>query len=125
MQHLKDLAAAGYKHGYTNGHGADDTVSSLEWALQHLEGSPGTAATYSQGAIYSLEARLFSAYVISSLAAVKSGNLEFAKAEYDRAATIAKMTDKGPGKIPSIDPVRVEETLALVERRLRQSGVTV
>lgn len=125
MQHLKTLIGSGYRHGYTNGHGADGTVSSLEWALNHLDNEPSTAENYSFHAGSNLESRLFAAYVIRSLACIKLGENDKAKVEYNKAVTLSKLAADSHGLIPSISAEQVEETLALVERRLRLAGVSL
>ncbi len=126
-QHLNDLIAAGYKHGYTNGHGADDTVSSLEWAHSHLRReSDGSAAevaeVYSRNAAGSLEARLFSAYVLRALAFIKLGDRDKAWIEYGKAAELAKLTRQSHGLIPSLTDEQIRETLAVVSSQLPIHG---
>ena len=123
LQHLRDLAAAGYKHGYTNGHGADDTVSGLEWALSHLRGrddqpAAEVAEMYSRTAASNLESRLFAAYVLRALAFIKLGKLDEAWIEYGKAAELAKLTRQSHGLIPSLTDEQLRETMALVSSQL-------
>ncbi len=125
MKNLLTLIGAGYRHGYVNGHGADGTVSDLEWALNHLDSSADTAETYSRNASMDLEARLFGAYVVRSLASLKLGQVDKAKIEYDKAQALAGMSRQSHGLIPTLSADKVEEVLAILERRLRAAGATV
>jgi hypothetical protein len=131
MRQLETLAGAGYRHGYTNQHGADSTVNGIEYALQHLTGDTNashaeTARNSAEHAAYALESRLYATYCVEALALIKLGRGDDAKAAYQRAQTIVELSKQhGPSKIPSIDPQVVEETLAVIERRLRSIGVTL
>jgi Flp pilus assembly protein TadD len=126
MEHLKRLMSADYRFGYTNGHGADGTVRSLEYGLQHLEADDASTAESSAAhAASALESRLFAAYVLRSLAALQLGDRDKAHAEYKKAVALSELASQSYGNIPSLTNPALEETLAVVERRLRQSGVTL
>lgn len=128
MPPLLQLVSAGYHYGSTSNHGFDSTVSSLECALTNLDEDKGNAfaaLAYSENAIQYLEARLLAGYVISSLAAVKAGNLDLAEEEYGRAVLLATLTVKGQCKPRSIDWPTVRLTLGIVERQLKAAGRSV
>ncbi|MBX9951508.1 MAG: hypothetical protein K2Y39_20225 [Candidatus Obscuribacterales bacterium] len=129
MAPLLQLVSAGYHFGHGSTiHGWDSTVSSLECALTNLDEDKGNAfaaAAYSENAIKYLEARLLSAYVISSLAAVKAGNLDLAEEEYGRAVLLATLTVKGQCKPPTIDWPTIRMTLRVVESKLKEAGKSV
>lgn len=129
MAPLLQLVSAGYHFGSgSTNHGWDSTVSSLECALTNLDEDKGNAfaaAAYSENAIKYLEARLLSAYVISSLAAIKAGNLDLAQEEYGRAVLLATLTVKGQCKPPSIDWLTIRITLGMVETKLKRAGRNV
>ncbi|MBC8000110.1 MAG: hypothetical protein IAF58_19305 [Leptolyngbya sp.] len=125
MQHLQNLIGAGYKHGYSNGHGADDTVSGLEWAIRHLDCQPDTAVTYSAHATSNLESRLFAGYVVRCLAFIKVGSVDKAKIEYHKAAALAALSRQSHGLLPSLSADQIAETLAVVEHRFRSAGANL
>lgn len=125
MQHLQNLIEAGYKHGYANGHGADDTVSSLEWAVRHLDCQPETSVTYSAAATSSLESRLFAGYVVRCFAFINVGEVDKALIEYHKAAALAALSQQSHGLIPSLSAEQIDETLAVVESRLRRAGANL
>jgi len=127
MAPLLQLVWAGYHYGLP-AHGYDSTVSSLAHALTDLDEDKGNAfaaAAYSENAIRYLEARLLAGYVISSLAAIKAGNLDLAEEEYGRAVLLATLTVKGQCKPPSIDWPTIRMTLNVVERKLKEAGKNV
>jgi hypothetical protein len=127
MPPLLQLVWAGY-HSAISNHGWDSTVSSLESALTNLDEEKGNAfaaAAYSENAIQFLEARLLAGYVISSLAAIKAGNLDLAQEEYGRAVLLATLTVKGQCKPRSIDWLTIQLTLGVVERKLKAAGRSV
>lgn len=112
MKLLQTLLGAGYRRGYNNGHGADDTVSSLEHALSRLETSPVEALDYGMVAANNLASRLFAGYAICSFAAINRGELEEAHAYHQKAEAVAALVGKDS---------LFEEPLALIERRLRRA----
>lgn len=113
MQHLKNLIAAGYRHGYTNNHGADDTVQRLDASLANLAEDAARALETSEYVAADLEARLFAAYALTALAAIQTGDLEKAKIFRKKVESLSAL---------AVTPYsRFEEPLALIERRLRQS----
>ncbi len=127
MAPLLQLVWAGYQYGIPS-LGCDSTVSSLECALTNLDednGNAFAAAAYSENAIQYLEARLLAGYVISSLAAIKAGNLDLAQEEYGRAVLLATLTVKGQCKPHSIDWHTIQLTLGVVERKLKAAGKNV
>lgn len=127
MPPLLQLVWAGYQYGIPS-HGWDSTVSNLECALTLLDEDTGNAfaaAAYSENAIQYLEARLLAGYVISSLAALKAGNLDLAQEEYGRAVLLATLTVKGQCKPGSIDWHTIQLTLGVVERKLKAAGKNV
>lgn len=125
MPPLLQLVSAGYHFGSgTSNHGWDSTVSNLECALTNLDEDKGNAfaaAAYSENAIRYLEARLLAGYVISSLAAIKAGNLDMAEEEYGRAVLLSTLTVKGV-KPPSIDWPTIRDTLDVIECKLKAAG---
>ena len=90
MQKLQQLIAAGFNCGHTNSPGMDRTVSSLEWALTNI-GNSGTANCYADDAAGCLEARLIGAYVIQSLAHLKSGDRATALHKFQQALSLQEM----------------------------------
>ncbi len=127
MPPLLQLVWAGYSYGLPS-HGYDSTVTSLEFALTNLDEDAGNvfaASAYSENAIQYLEVRLLAGYVISSLAAIKAGNLDLAQEEYGRAVLLATLTVKGQCKPRSIDWPTIRMTLGAVERKLKQAGRNV
>ncbi len=125
MKELESLISAGYKYGYTNGHGADDTVSGLEWAMSHLSGEGDTAAAYSSRAASDLESRLFAAYVLRCLAALKDGDAVKARLEYFKICSLISLIGVADdeGQIRSVSEEKMTAVLLTLQEKFHDANI--
>jgi hypothetical protein len=119
---LPAFIGKGFKDGYTN---PDNTVSSLRYALEQLKqpknSSGDTADTYARHAVSDLESRLFAGYILIALAGIERKDASGARLALTQAEKLVALSKQGDvqGRIPNLDESMVVESLALVERLLR------
>ena len=117
MQNLQQLIVAGFNRGHDNSPGMDRTVSSLEWALANV-GNSGTANCYADDAAGCLEARLIAAYVIQSMAHLKSGDRTTALQKYEQAISLQKLANRT--SFGGSMSTQVDEALSELEHMFEQ-----
>jgi hypothetical protein len=123
MYDMQKLIAAGFTHGSNNKPGVDRTVASLEWALANLPNGGSTARTYAEEAARDLESRLMAAYVIQSLACLKSGNTALAHAEYKKAAVLNEFAQASDHR--GVNAELINSALLQLAEWLRHAGIAV